>query len=142
MEKLFLKSKEIKFLWGLFILIILSVSCNDTSELTPVRVVAELNIGESQDIKLSNGDIVKLKLLQVDVVRDSLRNAIRSAYVKVSVDDEEITLNSGNYNLPVAVGKVQIDCPVVKNCYTNSNYDWWELQKDARFRLSTVPIRQ
>jgi len=135
MKKIFLKSKEIKFLWGLFLLIILSVSCNDTSELTPVRVVAELNIGESQDIKLSNGDIVKLKLLQVDVVRDSLRNAIRSAYVKVSVDGEEITLNSGNYNLPVAMGKVQIDCPVVKNCYTNSNYDWWELQKDARFRL-------
>ena len=117
------------------LLIILSVSCNDTSRITPVRVVAELNIGESQDIKLSNGDIVKLKLLQVDEIRDSLRNAIRSAYVKVSVDGEEIILNSGNYNLPVTVGKVQIDCPVIKDYYSNSNQDSWQLHKDARFRL-------
>lgn len=135
MEKLFLKSKGNKFLCGLFLLIILSVSCNDTSKITPVRVIAELNIGESQDIKLSNGDIVNLKLLWIDVVRDSLRNAIRAAYVKVSVDDTEITLSSGNYNLPVVVGKVQIDCPVVKNYYSNSNQDFWQLHKDVRLRL-------
>ena len=135
MKKLFLESKEIRFLLGLLLLITLSVSCNDTSKLTPVRVVVDMNIGDSQEIRLSNGDIVKLKLLQVDVVRDSLRDAIRSVYVKVSVDDEMITLNSGNYNLPVVVGKVQIDCPVVKNYYTNSSSDSWGLQKDARFRL-------
>lgn len=135
MKKLFLKSTSVKFFWGLFFILIMSVSCNDTSTLIPVRVVAELNIGESQDIKLSNGAVVKLKLLQVDVVRDSLRDAIRVVNVKVSVDDEEITLNSGNYNLPVAVGKVQIDCPIVKNYYTNSSGDQWGLQKEARFRL-------
>ena len=106
MKKLFLESKEIRFLLGLLLLITLSVSCNDTSKLTPVRVVVDMNIGDSQEIRLSNGDIIKLKLLQVDVVRDSLRDAIRSVYVKISVDDELITLNSGNYNLPVAVGKV------------------------------------
>ncbi len=126
---------KINSLWGLLLLILLSVSCNDISKLTPVRVVAELDIGESQEIRLTNGDIIKLKLLQVDVVRDSLRDAVRSVNVKVSVDDEKITLNSGNYNLPVAVGKVQIDCPVVKNYYTNSGSDQWGLQKDARFRL-------
>jgi murein DD-endopeptidase MepM/ murein hydrolase activator NlpD len=135
MEKLFLKIKEIKFRSGLFFLIIISISCNDTSKLTPLRVVAELNIGEAQNIKLINGDIVELKLLHVDVVRDSLRNAIRAAYVKVSVDGQETTLNSGNYNLPVTIGKVQIDCPIVKNYYTNSSQNSWNLQKDARFRL-------
>ncbi len=111
------------------------MSCNDTSKLTPVRVVTELNIGDAQEIKLSNGEIVMLKLLQVEVVRDSLRDAVRSAIVKVSVDNEEITINSGNYNLPVSIGKIQIDCPVVKEYYTNSDYDRWGLQKDAQFRL-------
>ena len=48
----------------------------------PIRVIAELNTGEAQEITLSNGDTVKLELLQVDVVRDSLRNAIRSVRVK------------------------------------------------------------
>lgn len=129
------KSVGIKYLLGLFLLVIFSVSCTDTSELVPVRVVTELNIGDSQEIKVNNGDIVKLKLLKVYVVRDSLRDAVRSVRVKITVDGEDIVLNSGNYNLPVAVGKVQIDCPVVKNYYTNSSSDSWGLEKDARFRL-------
>ena len=75
------------------------------------------------------------KLLDISVVRDSLRNAIRSVKVKINVDDEEVTLGSGNYLLPVEVGNVQIDCPIVKDYYTNSGGDSWGLSKDARFRL-------
>lgn len=135
MNKTLFRSRNIQSLWKLFILIILTVSCSDTSRITPLRVVAELNIGESQDIGLSNGEIVQLKLLSLDVVRDSLRNAIREVFVKASVDGEEITLNSGNYNLPVTIGKVQIDCPIVKEYYTNSNSDRWGLSGEARFRL-------
>jgi hypothetical protein len=97
--------------------------------------VAELDLGESQDVVLSNGETVKLRLLQVEVHRDSLRNAIRTARVKVSVDGEEITITSGNYNLPVTVGKVQIDCPVIKDYSTTSRRNIWALEKDARFRL-------
>jgi len=103
--------------------------------LSPIRIVTELNIGESRDLKLSNGDIVKLSLLEINEVRDSICNAIRAAYVKVSVDGEVITLSYGNYNLPVTVGKVQIDCPVTKGYYSNSSRDGWVLSKDARFRL-------
>ena len=119
----------------LFIFIILNVSCNDTSKLMPARVVAELDIGESGDINLNNGNVVKLELLEINEVRDDLRNAIRAAYVKVSVDGKEITLSTGNYNLPVVVGNVQIDCPAIKGYYTNSDNDHWGLTKDARFRL-------
>jgi len=122
-------------LWILFLLIIFGGSCNESPVTTPVRVVAELDIGESQDVLLSNGETVKLSLMQVDVFRDSLRNAIRSARVKVSVDGEEITITSGNYNLPVTAGKVQIDCPVVKDYSTTSRRNIWALEKDARFRL-------
>ena len=127
--------KEIKLLAGLVLLTVLGISCTDKPVTTPVRVIAELNIGESQDILLNNGETVKLKLLHIDVFRDSLRNAIRAAHVKISVDGREITLNSGNYNLPVAVGKVQIDCPVVNDYNSDSRRNSWGLLKDARFRI-------
>jgi len=119
----------------LFFLCILNVSCSDTTELAPIRVVVELDIGESGDIRLSNGDVVKLELLEISEVRDSLRGGIRRAYVKVSVGGDEITLDAGNYNLPVAIGNVQIDCPAIKGYLANSNKDRWGLSKDARFRL-------
>jgi len=119
----------------LFILSVLTVSCNDRSGLTPIRVVSDLDLGESEEISLSNGEVVKLELLEIHEVRDSLRDAIRIAHVKVSVDGEEITLSAGIYNLPVAVGNVQIDCPAIKGYYSNSNKDRWGLSKDARFRL-------
>ncbi len=94
-----------------------------------------MDIGESQEITLTNGEKVELILHEIEEERDSLRNAIRGVNVTVSVNGEELTLGSGNYNLPVEVGGVQIDCPVVKNYYTNSNADRWGLTKDARFRL-------
>jgi murein DD-endopeptidase MepM/ murein hydrolase activator NlpD len=125
----------LKIRWILFLVIILSVySCN-TPRINPIRVIAELNIGESKDIKLSNGDHVKLSLLEIKEVRDSLRNAIRAAYIKVAVDGEEITLVTGNYNLPVVAGKVQIDCPAIKSYFTNTSGKPIRFAKDALFRL-------
>ncbi|MFC2125702.1 PKD domain-containing protein [Bacteroidota bacterium] len=135
MKDLFFSLKKIKCLFVLLPLTMLGVSCNDTSEISPIRIVTELNIGESQDIKLSNGDIVNLKLLKIDVVRDDLRDAIRSVSVKVSVDNEEITLKTGNYNLPVTIGKVQIDCPFIREYDANTTKNRWNITKDARFRL-------
>jgi len=117
------------------ILMILALSCNGPSDISPIRVVTELDIGESQVLTLTNGSKVELRLLEIEVVRDSLRNAIRNVKVTVNVNGEEVILGSGNYHLPVEVGGVQIDCPVVKNYYTNSNADRWGLSKDARFRL-------
>lgn len=133
-NKLF-ERKRIIALCDLLLMTILIISCKNTTSLKPIRVVAELNIGQSQEIKLSNGDIVKLSLLEINEVRDSLRNAIRAVYVKVAVDGEEITLGSGNYSLPVTIGKVQIDCPAIKALTFNSDVDSWSLSKDARLRL-------
>jgi len=124
-----------KVLWIIFLLVIFGGSCIESPVTTPVRVVAELDMGESREVALSNREKVNLKLLSVDVYRDSLRNAIRSVKVKVSVDGKEVSLLSGNYNLPVTVGKVQIDCPVVKDYATTSRRNIWALEKDARFRL-------
>ena len=121
-------------LYKVVFIILIASSCKE-SELTPVRVVAELNTGESRDIKLSNGDIVKLSLLEIKEVRDSLRNAIRAAFIRISIDGEEITLNTGTYNLPVSVGKVKIDCPSVKGFNPIENEEPGRPDWDARFRL-------
>ncbi|HAZ04377.1 MAG TPA: hypothetical protein DD458_15205 [Prolixibacteraceae bacterium] len=110
-------------------------ACMGSDRELPIRAALELNIGESQEVKLTNGEIVRIKLLEITDKRDTYRNAIRGSEIKISVDDEMVTLNSGNYNLPVTVGKVQIDCPVIKNYYSNTNQDRWGLSKDARFRL-------
>ncbi len=102
---------------------------------TPIRVLVELNMGESQDVILRNGEEVNLKLIELDAELDSCRQAVRGARIRVAVDGEEVILNTGNYHLPVAVGKVQIDCPVIRAYYDKSNRDSWSLSKDAVFRL-------
>ena len=111
------------------------ITCSKSPAQNPLRVVIDLNIGESQEVKLINGEIVNIKLLDIDEIRDDLRLAIRAAFVRVAVDGQEITLNSANYNLPVTVANVQIDCPITGSYYKNSNSDAWGLEKDARFRL-------
>lgn len=105
------------------------------SKAGPIRVMTDLNIGETQEITLNNGQKVRLELLAITEKRDDYRQAIRDSEVKVMVDGDELTLHSGNYNLPVTIGNVQIDCPVIRNYYSNSNLDRWGLEKDARFRL-------
>ncbi len=117
----------------LLLIIINLTGCKKTGQ-KPVRVLAELNIGESEDIRLSNGEIVKISLLEITEYRDSLRNAIRTCNVKVSVDNEEVVLKTGNYNLPVTIGKVQIDCPVIKGFYSNSDPES-KYKMDAVLRL-------
>ncbi|HUU28940.1 MAG TPA: PKD domain-containing protein [archaeon] len=101
----------------------------------PVRTVVDLNLGESKRVELTNGEAVTVKLLEMDNTADNLRSAIRAARVKVDIDGETLTLCSGNYNLPVAAGKAQVDCPITRDYYRNSNVDRWGLEHDARLRL-------
>ncbi len=120
----------------LLVMLMLPVfSCTGVKNQLPARVVADLDLGESREITLSNGEKVKLALLDIMEVRDSLRNAIREVHVQVSIDGEVYTLGSGNYNLPVEAGNIQLDCPVVKSYLSNSTGDHWGLIHDARFRL-------
>src|SRR5258706_7974269 len=67
----------------------------------PSHVAVDLNVGDSQEVTLSNGKKVRLKLLDLKEQRDSLRGAVRKAEVKVLVDGKEVTLVSANYRLPV-----------------------------------------
>ena len=125
-----------KFKCIVWILILLmSLSCLRQKENGPLRLAVELDVGESSEIELTNGEEVTLTLEGVEVLRDDLRGAIREVRVSVEVNGEKAIMGSGLYHLPVEVGGIQIDCPVVKNYYTNSNADHWGLAKDARFRL-------
>jgi murein DD-endopeptidase MepM/ murein hydrolase activator NlpD len=103
----------------------------------PLLRTAELNIGESAKVELSDGSKATVKLIAVEEKRDKLRSAIREAQVKVEVNGKATTLISGNYRLPVTFAGVQIDCPATKGLYENHDpwEDSWGLDKDARLRL-------
>ena len=97
--------------------------------------VVDLTLGEAQDVTLADGAKVRVKLLDLQETRDTINHAVRLARVKVEVDGREVTLESGNYRLPVTVGRVQIDCSITRGYVSNSNRDMWNLEKDARLRL-------
>ena len=108
----------------------------------PLVRVVDLNVGESQVVELHDGSKATVQLLQIREMRDSLRQAVRQAEVQVEVNGQTATLVSANYNLPLTVAGVQIDCPVTKG-YTARAYSGylelsdnaWGLARDARLRL-------
>ena len=103
----------------------------------PLFRVTDLNVGESQLLKLSDGSQARVKLLRIEETRDALRSALRLARVKVEVNGVSETIESGNYRLPMTVGGVQIDCPATQGLYPRHDLfeDSWGLDKDARLRL-------
>ena len=101
----------------------------------PLLRAVDLNLGETQDVELANGATARVKLLALDEKRDPLRDAIREAQVQVEINGATATLTSANYNLPVSVGGVQVDCPVTRGYNANTKEDKWGLHKDARLRL-------
>lgn len=103
--------------------------------LTPLLRSIDLAVGQSQEVELSNGKRVAVKLLRIEDTTDSVRQAVREARAEVEVAGEKVWLASANYRLPVTVGGVQIDCPITKAIYRNANDESWGLEKDARLRL-------
>lgn len=101
----------------------------------PLGRVADLNVGESQEIRLANGSKATVRLVGVSVQRDTMSEAVRSARVHVEVNGTPVTLGCATYHLPVTVAGVQIDCSMVKAYNSNSGSDSWALEKDARLRL-------
>lgn len=100
----------------------------------PLLRSVDLNVGESSDVKLSDGSSVAVKLLDLKEARDDLRQAVREASVTVEVNGQQATLVAGNYRLPVTLGGAQIDCAVTKGL-AQAKENPWALDKDARLRL-------
>lgn len=101
----------------------------------PLVAAVDLAEGESQTVILSDGKEATVKLIDVAEERDPIRQAVRGAQVKVEVNGKPVTLATGNYNLPVSAGGVQVDCPITGGYRSNSGEDSWALEKDARIRL-------
>jgi murein DD-endopeptidase MepM/ murein hydrolase activator NlpD len=134
----------------LLLLISLSIACgtdehsdnpadvadpSETQPLAPVRLVADLETGESQTLVLPSGGAVTLYLQQTGAESDSIRGAVRSSWIFIEVNGEPTRVDCGNYCLPIEVGGVRIDCPVTYALYENSDEDRWGLRKDARVRI-------
>ncbi len=102
---------------------------------SPLVRVVDLNVGESHQIQLHNGDSCTVSLLDVRVDRDRVMQAIRRVEVDVKVNGEKTTLVSGLYRLPQTVGGVQIDCPVTVDYNRDSHVDHWAIEKNVRLRL-------
>jgi murein DD-endopeptidase MepM/ murein hydrolase activator NlpD len=96
----------------------------------------DLQVGETQDVRLSDGSLVHVKLLNLQEHRDDVNASIRQAEVEVEVDGEVTNLISGTYHLPVTLGAVQIDCPITKGYLEKAQGgNPWGLLKDARLRI-------
>jgi murein DD-endopeptidase MepM/ murein hydrolase activator NlpD len=96
----------------------------------------DLDGGEQREVELADGSMARVKLLDVQEDRDSLRSAVREARVSVQVNGTHAVLVSAMYHLPVTVGGVQIDCPVTAGyVLDNSKRNAWGLKKEARLRL-------
>jgi murein DD-endopeptidase MepM/ murein hydrolase activator NlpD len=87
-------------------------------------------------VTLHDGTKATVTLLELTEKRDSVRNAVRRAQVKVKVNGQNTALISSTYHLPTTIGGIQIDCPVTKGYIQNSSKaNAWGLVKDARLRL-------
>jgi hypothetical protein len=96
----------------------------------------DLRIGEGQDVALSDGKTVHIKLLDLRESHDEVNGAVRQAVVRVEVDGQDTNLKSANYQLPVTFAGVQIDCPITRGYLDKSGgQNPWGLLKDARLRL-------
>ncbi len=97
-----------------WLLILGSASTGQVPAPRIVHRTVDLRVGEAQDVTLSDGRTVQVKLLDLQERRDEVNGAVRQAEVRVEVDGQVTNLTSGTYHLPVTFGSVQIDCPITK----------------------------
>ena len=102
----------------------------------PFLTAVDLAVGESADVRLSDGSTTaNVKLLELSERLDTVSQAVREATLTVEVNGERIELVSGTYHLPQKIGGVQIDCPITKGYNAKGTPSSWGLDKDARLRL-------
>jgi murein DD-endopeptidase MepM/ murein hydrolase activator NlpD len=115
---------------------LLAVSIPSAAEIEPLVRTVDLDVGQTSQVTLHDGTKATVTLLELTEKRDSVRNAVRRAEVKVKVNGQTVSLVSSTYHLPTDAGGVQIDCPVTKGYVQNSSKaNAWGLVKDARLRL-------
>ncbi len=111
-----------------------------TPTITPPFRTVDLDVGQSAEVTLDDGNKVVVRLLDLKEQRDSLRSAVRRAEVQVEVAGQSVTLVSGTYRLPTTVGRIQIDCPITRgyldrSTKTTGGLGPWGLERAARLRV-------
>ncbi|MBI1325917.1 peptidoglycan DD-metalloendopeptidase family protein [bacterium] len=105
----------------------------------PKHVTVDLKPGDARMVTLTDGSKIHVGLIGLEETRDSVRNAMRSALVKVKIETEEAVITAAPYSLPVRVGKVRIDVPVTSGYLTDTTIDHWKLAEGASVRLRIWP---
>lgn len=101
----------------------------------PFFQVVDLDVGGSAEIKLFDGSKANIKVLDLKEVRDNVCFAVRQAIVTAEVNGTTVRISSANYNLPVTVAGLQIDCPVTRGYNKNGSPEFWGLDKEVRLRI-------
>ena len=99
----------------------------------PFQVI-DLDTGATETVRVGDRSVV-VKLESVKVTTDPVSEAVRLAVANVLIDGKAAAVECANYRLPMTVGSVQIDCPITKGYYRNTNTDAWGLERAARLRL-------
>ncbi|MBN2581542.1 MAG: peptidoglycan DD-metalloendopeptidase family protein [Planctomycetes bacterium] len=108
---------------------------SEAATVEPLLRTVDLNVGQTREVVLSDGNKATVKLVSISDERDDLRGAVRRATATVEVNGRQATLSAGMYNLPVDLGGAQVDCAVTRACLTNGKGNAWALDADARLRL-------
>lgn len=101
----------------------------------PLVRTVDLEIGEAQEVILSNGRTVTVGLVALSELRDDVNDAVREARLTVEVDGKRVEITSSPYELPVTFEEVQLDSPITKGYLEKSETNEWALDKDARIRV-------
>ena len=115
--------RYLRMLTGL-LLTISGTSFGQQAQSVPFRAI-DLSIGEVQRVQLSDDKDVRVKLIELRETRDEVRSAVRDAVAVIEINGKRITVSCANYQLPVSVADVQIDCPVTKGYLNNSAGNPW-----------------
>ena len=108
-------------------------------ESPPHHVSVDLKRNESRTVTLTDGSKIQVELIELKETRDSVRNAMRSAQLKLKIGTEEAVITAAPYALPARVGKVRIDVPVTSGYLPDSTVDHWRLTEGAAVRLRIWP---
>ena len=121
------------------LLVAVSAAADQTIDTEPLVRVIDLNVGQSQRVRLCNEQEVTVKLLDLQEKRDSIRDAVRAARVKVAINGQTVELTSATYHLPRRVGDVQIDCSITQGYNSNGsrNRGAWTRTRGCVYGLRT-----
>ncbi len=114
---------------------LLLVSQIAAAEIEPLFRTVDLDIGESTEVRLPDGQRCTIELRDGQETIGEVWGQVDRAEVTVAIDGVEARLVSGMYRLPETIGEVQLDCPITGGLKATSHIDHWALEKDARLRI-------